>query len=146
MPSFNISTEPENGTVVTFFEGSRNVTFTCNISDPISSEQQSIVWRSQNPDSNVSEFVYYSGIKLMFHAPDGSYKNNQLALHNFNTSLDGVTISCGTEYEMKLAFFTLKLNREFFSVSLLITLQLKFSLDKNFTQPTNPCITEIFVG
>ena len=100
----------------TALEGSMNSTsFACNIFHPIDSEQQNTVWRLQKPKSNASEFIFYSNLSSMFRAPNDSYKNNKLIVHNLTSELDGVTIFCGDEVEIKLAFFTLKINREFFS-------------------------------
>ena len=114
--SVNITTEPENGTMFTDLEGSMNSTsFTCNIFHTIDSEQQNTVWRLQKPKSKASEFIFYSNLSSMFHAPNDSYKNNKLIVHNLTSELDGVTIFCENEVEIKLAFFTLKINREFFS-------------------------------
>ena len=121
-PSINVMTEPENGAVFTDLEGSINATiFTCNIFDSINTEQAT-VWSLQKPESVDSEFVFNSDLSSMFHARDSSYKNNQLTIHNLTSRLDGVTIFCGTEAEFKLAFFTLRINREFFTVSKTFTI------------------------
>ena len=114
-------TEPENGTMFTYFEGAINATtFTCNIFDPINSEQQTTAWRLQKPESTASEYVFYSNLSSMFLVPDPGYKNNRLIIHNLDSSLDGVTIFCETGTEIKLAFFTLRISREFFTVFMIV--------------------------
>ena len=115
-------TEPENGTMFTDLEGSVNATFICNIYDPINSEQQSIVWMLRKPGSTTSEHIFDSNLSSMFCTPNDSNKNNTLIVHNLTSSLDGVTIFCGTGVEMELAFFTLRINREFFTVSKTFTM------------------------
>jgi hypothetical protein len=117
-PSFNVTTEPENGTRFTDLEGSMNATtFTCNIFDPINSEQLTTVWRLQRSEDITLDNISSSEFSTVFHTPDGSYKDNQLTVRNLTSRLDGVTIYCGTEAEDKLAFFTLRINREFMIVS-----------------------------
>ena len=113
-PSLKITTEPENGTIVTDFEGSVNATtFICNIFDPISSEQQTTVWRLQRPGNVTLENVSNSDLSI---TPDDSHKYSQLTVRNLTSKLDGVTLYCGTEIEVNLASFSLRINRKCYLV------------------------------